>query len=209
LKTSFCPDAVDCARFTPELMGSVRTESNLTIGFVGRITESKGVKVLLHAFAALGGHHQLVLVGRGDLEIELKQTAERLGVQGRTMILPPVLHSEMPEVMRSFDILVLPSLETLYWKEQFGRVLIEGMACGIPVIASRSGGIPEVVGDTGILFESGNTTSLKESLASLIASPSKREELGRKGRERVLQNYDVTVAAKALSRDLLSVLSNR
>jgi glycosyltransferase involved in cell wall biosynthesis len=82
--------------------------------------------------------------------------------------------------------LALPSLTTARWKEQFGRVLIEAQACGVPVVGSDSGAIPEVIGKEGLIFPEGNARRLSDRLNKLEESPAFRKSLGLQGRSRVL-----------------------
>jgi glycosyltransferase involved in cell wall biosynthesis len=95
------------------------------------------------------------------------------------------------------DVLVLPARTRPNWKEQFGRMLIEGMACGVPVVGSRSGAIPEVIGQAGLTFAEGDVEALRACLASLIAHPRLREQLIAAGRERVLSYYTQAQVAAA------------
>ena len=91
--------------------------------------------------------------------------------------------------MNTLDVLVLPSIPTVSWVEQFGRVLVEAMACKVAVVASDCGEIPGVVGDAGILVEPGDQRELRGALERLRDDPERRAELGRRGRERVLANF--------------------
>jgi glycosyltransferase involved in cell wall biosynthesis len=95
----------------------------------------------------------------------------------------------MPGYLNGLDVLVLPSRTRPNWKEQFGRVLIEAMACGVPVIGSDCGEIPGVIGDAGLIFREGSVAELAARLACLQADPALRVQLQRKGRQRVLERY--------------------
>jgi glycosyltransferase involved in cell wall biosynthesis len=95
----------------------------------------------------------------------------------------------MPDFYRSIDTLVLPSITRPNWKEQFGRVLIEAMACGVPPVGSESGEIPNGIGDGGLTFPEGDADSLRERLVRLARQPALRARLGERGRERVLACY--------------------
>jgi glycosyltransferase involved in cell wall biosynthesis len=95
----------------------------------------------------------------------------------------------MPEVYPKMDVLVLPSLEIARWKEQFGRVLVEAMASGVPVIGSRSGEIPNVVGEAGLLFDPGDVQSLVEQLRNLKETPDLWETLRKRGLARVRKHF--------------------
>ncbi len=205
----YLPHSVDCSVFTPVSKGNAVSNKSSTIGFIGRIVDSKGIGVLMQAFTLLPASCNLTLVGSGEQAEEYMKLARRLGVVDRFRIHPPVPHSEIPEVLRSFDVLVLPSVETKHWKEQFGRVLIEAMACGVPVVASNSGGIPDVVGDAGILFKTGSSFELAGILSNLIESRATRDDLGRKGRQRVMQFFDVGVGVQILKENILSFFNYR
>jgi glycosyltransferase involved in cell wall biosynthesis len=115
----------------------------------------------------------------------------------------------MPQVMNQLDILVLPSRETTHWKELFGRVLIEAMASGVAVVASNSGGIPEVVGGAGVLFEPNSVADLREKLSDLVTDQLRRSLFGNRGRERALAFFDMPVVAGTLKKNLMSLVNSR
>jgi glycosyltransferase involved in cell wall biosynthesis len=94
------------------------------------------------------------------------------------------------------DCLVLPSRTTKKWKEQFGRVLIEAMACEVPVIGSDSGEIPNVIGESGLIFKEGDVDDLASKLKLLITNMDLRVELAGKGRQRVLKHFTQEKVAK-------------
>jgi glycosyltransferase involved in cell wall biosynthesis len=96
---------------------------------------------------------------------------------------------DVPRWIAALDCLVLPSRTTQRWKEQFGRVLVEAMATGVPVVGSSSGEIPVVIGDAGRIFSEGDGRALIGELRALAESPELRAELGRRGRERALARY--------------------
>ncbi|MDE2815299.1 MAG: glycosyltransferase, partial [Chloroflexota bacterium] len=112
--------------------------------------------------------------------------------------------SEMPAYYRTMHVCVLPSLTMPNWKEQFGRVLIEAMACGVPVVGSDSGEIPEIVGSDdedpgGRTFPEGDVEALAEILTELHGDPSLRCGYGAQGRERVLRDFtQERIAAKTV-----------
>jgi glycosyltransferase involved in cell wall biosynthesis len=113
----------------------------------------------------------------------------------------------MPRVLGGFDVLVLPSRSTPSWVEQFGRVLVEAMACGVPVIGSSSGEIPHVIGDAGLVFPEGDVEALRGQLAMLAASPEERRRLGELGRQRALAAYTQARIAEATYRVYLEMLA--
>jgi glycosyltransferase involved in cell wall biosynthesis len=95
----------------------------------------------------------------------------------------------MPEYLSCLDVLVLPSKTTPHWKEQFGRILTEAMACEVAVIGSRSGEIPQTIGDAGLTFREGDSQELFEKIQFLLERDTLRDTLGKKGRARVLEKY--------------------
>jgi glycosyltransferase involved in cell wall biosynthesis len=105
--------------------------------------------------------------------------------------------------MSCCDALVLPSLTTPRWKEQFGRVLPEAMACGVPVIGSTSGNIPAMIGDAGIVVPEGDAGAVAAALRSLEESPERHARLAAAGRRRVVERLSVDVEARML-RDFLA-----
>ena len=108
-------------------------------------------------------------------------------------------YQDMPRVYKEADIFVLPSKKTKTWEEQYGMVLIEAMASGLPILASKSGAIPEVVGDTAILFEEGNVEQLRSAL--LKADDKKvREQYSRKALERSKKYFDAEEVSKSIYR---------
>ncbi len=160
-----------------------------TIGYAGGLVPEKGVDLLLRAAARLSGKWQLHIVGDGREKTRLQKLAHKLGIADRIQWTPRVPSTEMPHIYWQFDVLVLPSRTRPNWKEQFGRVLIEAMACAVPVIGSTCGEIPHVIGDAGLIFPEDDIERLAEHLRALQENPTLRVELGQKGRERVLQHY--------------------
>ena len=106
----------------------------------------------------------------------------------------------MPAVYRSCDVVVLPSRTMPSWKEQFGRVLIEAMACQVPVVGSDSGEIPNVIGDAGLIFPEGDVAALTRQLRTLMDDRTLRQQLGAAGRQRVLTRFTMArIAAESVA----------
>jgi glycosyltransferase involved in cell wall biosynthesis len=114
--------------------------------------------------------------------------ATHLGIAKRVTFASPVPSMEMPRFMSALDVLVLPSRTRPNWKEQFGRVLIEAMACGVSVIGSDSGEIPSVIGEAGLVFRQDDVEDLRRCLLSLY-DHALRLRLAREGRARVMAHY--------------------
>lgn len=170
------------------------------IGYIGRFVPEKGVSTLLHAATALGKDCRAVLLGNGPLEGELRRLAITIGIGERVLFLRNVPSFEVHRYLNCLDVLVLPSRTTLTWKEQLGRILIEAMACEIPVVGSNSGEIPNVIGEAGLVFPEGDSAELIRALTWLRNNPSERINLGIKGRERVLKHFThEKVAAQTLA----------
>ncbi len=171
---------VDIERFHPGQQPSTST-GRLEIGYVGRLEAHKGVEVLIDAVAAQPDW-TLHIVGDGPTREEIRRRAAPLGE--RVAISGFVPTDDLPAVYRKFDVVVVPSLETPGWIEQFCRVAVEAMASGVPVVASDSGALPEVVGDGGVLVPQGDAAALHHALLDLASDPARRRALGEAARAR-------------------------
>ncbi|NJO07421.1 MAG: glycosyltransferase family 4 protein [Chloroflexaceae bacterium] len=173
------------------------TRDGLTVGYVGRLVAAKGVLNLVEAVARLPDTVRLLLVGDGNLRPQIEQRVQELDITARVTVRPAVPSTDVPAVLQQLDVLVLPSRTMPNWKEQFGRVLIEAMSCGVPVVGSSSGEIPNVIGDAGLVFPEGNTDALYNGLALLMQQPALRHALAQRGRARVLAHYTQAALAGA------------
>jgi glycosyltransferase involved in cell wall biosynthesis len=185
---------VDESVFKPIAQQSKET---FTIGYAGRLVEQKGLLILVQALALLEGSWRLDICGSGPLEAEMRTLLGELGLGNRVTFHQQIPSSKMPGFYNRLNVLVLPSLTRPNWKEQFGRVLIEAMSCGVPVLGSTSGEIPHVIGSAGIVTPEGDVPALASQLAALRGSPDLRGRLGSAGRERVLANYTQARIAQA------------
>jgi glycosyltransferase involved in cell wall biosynthesis len=159
-----------------------------TVGFAGRLVPQKGLRVLCDAFEQLPEDCHLLLAGSGPLEAELRARATSAGWIDRLTI-TSAASTDMPRLYQQMDCLVLPSLTTTSWKEQFGRAAVEAMACEMPVIGSNSGEIPHVVGDAGVIVPEGDASSLAAAMRHLYDHPTERRKLGAKARARVEERF--------------------
>ena len=159
------------------------------IGYVGRLVKEKGVDLLLRAAVDLKGDWRLSILGDGPSKSQLERLTQELNIAHRVNFESQLLSAEMPAHYRRLNVLVLPSLTRPHWKEQFGRVLIEAMACGIAVVGSDSGEIPQVIGKAGLIFPEGDEAVLSAHLNLLMRDDRLLNLLAEKGRERVLQEY--------------------
>ncbi len=110
--------------------------------------------------------------------------------------------NDVPAELRKLDVLALPSRSTPTWKEQFGRVLIEAMSCGVPVVGSSSGEIARVIGEGGLIYPEGDIAALAAALRRLADDPACGAALGQRGRKRVLEHYTHGGAGAAVLCDL-------
>lgn len=194
---------VDETLFRPEAQPKLKTELGIephefVVGFVGRFVPEKGLGTLFTALGSLLSlPWKLVLLGRGPLKDELQQQARALGIETRISWIESVPHDQVPCYINLMDTLVLPS-ETTYnfktltaagWKEQFGHVLIEAMACRVSVIGSDSGEIPNVIEDAGLVFPEGQADKLAECLHQLMHHSTVCDAVAQKGYERAMQHY--------------------
>lgn len=142
-----------------------RDPASITVGFLGRLVPEKGVLVLLDAAA---GHQQLRLRigGAGPLGEELTARAAALGIADRVEVVGSVVPDDVVAFYRDIDVLAVPSIPSPSWTEQFGRVAVEAMACGVPVVSSDAGALPDVVGGAGIVVPAGDAGALGEALVA-------------------------------------------
>jgi len=122
---------------------------------------------------------------------------------------PSVLRSDMPAHLCACDAVVLPSYATRTWKEQFGRVLVEAMACGTPVIGSDSGEIPHVVGEAGLIFPEKDAPALRDCLKRMIEDPALRQRLIALGRARAEREYSCEAVATTWLRAIRRLLGRQ
>jgi glycosyltransferase involved in cell wall biosynthesis len=151
------------------------------VGFIGWLLPIKGPMYLLNAMKEVWQEHNdvsLVFIGKGGLDVELRTEALKINANGRVKFLG--WRNDIEQVLPLFDILVLPSLN-----EGMGRVLVEAMAAGKPIVASKVGGIPDLVkhDHNGLLVPPGNEKALAASIKQLINDPRKAKMMGQRGRE--------------------------
>lgn len=175
---------------------AARRSSDFHIGYAGGLLPEKGLDLLLRACAGLVGAWRLTLVGSGEQLEALRTLAAQTGIAERVTLGVRLSSAEMPDFYRSLDLLVLPSRTRPNWKEQFGRVLIEAMACGVPVLGSDSGEIPHVIGDAGLIFPEGDTEALRSHVQRLLDDRPTRSRLAAAGRQRVLDRFTMAEIAR-------------
>jgi sugar transferase (PEP-CTERM/EpsH1 system associated) len=203
-------NGVDTQRFTPLPADSGRAAGPLTIGTVGRLDPVKNQVKLLEAFAALLGRDssraammRLLIVGDGPLREQLQQRAADLGLGVHVQFTGA--RDDTPDQLRSMDVFVLPSVN-----EGISNTILEAMATGLPVVAGRVGGNPELVQDgvTGRLYDPARQGALEQALEPYIDDRELRRSHGAAGRARVLEEFGLdTMIQRYL--DLYDELLNR
>ncbi len=229
-------NGVDPNRFSPNPAPVSTSDCARRIVWSGRISPEKGLHVLLDAFAQVlqtDPDLQLDIIGpeermRFDVLLtcddpdriaplslfykersyraQLQERARSLGVADRVVFRGLVDYSRMVELYRSAAVLVNPSIS-----ETFGMTLIEAMSCGLPVVASETGGMPAIVGEgaCGILVEPGNAAALASAILRLLRDDRLRESMGRAGRKRVLEDFAWDRVANAAQNHYMEVLNGR
>ena len=162
------------------------------IAYCGRLVPEKGVLDLLAAFQALSGLSMetfLVFMGTGPLAARIEAAARE---DSRIRALTPMTYPEIATFLQLLDVLVLPSRTSsgpVWWKEQFGHILIEAMACGVATIGSNCGAIPEVIGEPDCIFPEADVGALANLLERALRDDAWRLAKNGAARARVLTNY--------------------
>jgi glycosyltransferase involved in cell wall biosynthesis len=180
--------------------------SDFVVGYAGRFVEEKGVDLLLQALSGLTGEWRADLVGSGPDQNRLAELAQQLKLADRVRFLPWMPSTQTVNYYHAIDVLVLPSCSRPNWKEQFGRVLVDAMACGVPVIGSTCGEIPNVIGDAGLTFSEGDVDALRAQLQRLHDDTALRHDLAQRGRQRVLDHFTQAQIAQKTYEVYQSVL---
>ena len=189
------PFGVNLEEFTPR--GVNRDEGPLTIGYVGRMLPGKGLNVLADALKNLRGEQwKLLMVGDGSERKPFEQALANNGLMDRAEFTGAISYDLVPALFQRMDVLVVPTETTDRIREQFGRVIVEAMATGIPVIGSTCGAIPEVIDGAGLVFPERDANALADAIRRVLANADLREEFARVGRRRVEENYSWDCVAK-------------
>jgi glycosyltransferase involved in cell wall biosynthesis len=186
---------VDPERYRPDADARARVRAELAVpsdaaavGFVGRLVPEKGVDLLLEAAAGVPDAWVLIL-GGGPEERRLRSRADALGIAARVRFVGALPSTAVASWLPALDVLALPSLTTPGWAEQFGRALVEAMACGVAVVGSDSGEIGAVIGDAGTVVPEGSVSALRDALSRLLGDRSELRRLAHAGRSRVLERF--------------------
>ncbi|AIE61374.1 glycosyltransferase [Bacillus methanolicus] len=184
------PFGVDLNKFRP--IEGLKSEENITIGTVKALSDKYGIADLIKAFAKVfetNPNTKLLIVGDGPQRSEYEQLSKDLGISHVTTFTGRVPNDRVPEYINQMDIFAVPSTED---SESFGVAAVESMACGVPVVVSNVGGLPEVVldGKTGFVVPKENHLELARAFNRLIEEPQKRLEMGSAGIQHVKEHYN-------------------
>lgn len=206
-RVSVIPNPVDLSIIRNMTIGG--TQRNGRIVLPGRIVKEKGHIDFLEALAQLGSKGlspEVIIAGDGPLRAQIENRARQLGLFEQIDFTGPLSHDEMLRVISKASIVVVPSRF-----EGFGLTALEAMALGRAVVSSDAGGLPEVVGDAGILFPASDAKALAEALAELISDPARQAEFGKKAAERA-RLFDLpTVATQQIAayQDLMQLYERK
>ena len=168
----------------------------LTVGFIGRLLHHRGPDLLLRAAARLAPDWRIVISGTGPAQVELETLAQHLGIAARVTWLGAQARADRSDLLQDLDLFVAPYREDENWRELAGMPVMAAMAHGIPVVASRSGILPELVDDAGELVPPDDVDALAAALAALQRDPERRRAAGATGRRRAQQEFSHDAVAR-------------
>jgi glycosyltransferase involved in cell wall biosynthesis len=189
-----------------------RKNGEVVIGYVGRMVEQKGLGTLVEALARLPRFGwRLTVIGTGPFETTFDEMVRERGLAEQVNRLGYVPHDVNPRFLAALDILVLPSETRPNWKEQFGRVIVEALACGVSVIGSDSGEIPALINASGggRIFPEGNPTALAELLQQMIGDQHLRKSCADTGRAWAVSKVSLSAVASSMACTIEGVLARK
>ncbi len=186
-KISVISHFVDTKRFTPERA----RHKKLTLLFVGRFEYEKGIFDFIEAARRLRKTYPITvrMVGTGSQESKIPGWIE----------VSRVSYDAMPDVYRGADIFVAPSKPTPTYEEQYCTALLEAQAAGLPIVTTKTGGIPENVGNAGVIVAPGDVRAIEAAVSDFILHPKKRDAYGKHARSRALDVHDIRIGAAKLA----------
>jgi glycosyltransferase involved in cell wall biosynthesis len=166
------------------------------VGYLGRLSEEKGCDLFMNVLGRLKNQSwSLLVMGSGPYKEKIETWAKKEGLQDRVKVCL-FKHDEVPHVLPVCDLLICPSQTRKFWKEQFGRMVVEAFASGVPVMASDSGEIPRVVGDAGVILPESDEEEWGKALREFFSNPAGFKKYSDRGLERVHQ-----FSAKAIAEE--------
>jgi glycosyltransferase involved in cell wall biosynthesis len=195
------PLGVDTDVFRPDPERGRRAREKLgwdaagppVVGFIGRFVPAKGLRLLMQALDQVREPFRVLFVGAGEMENELRRWGSQYRDRVRILYVP---HDEVPAYVNAMDLVCAPSQTTSAWREQFGRMLVEALACGVPVMGSDSGEIPTVIDDAGVVLGEQDVAGWARAIAQLLASPEQRSNLSQRGLALARSRYAWPIVAR-------------
>jgi colanic acid/amylovoran biosynthesis glycosyltransferase len=182
----------------------LKTGDNITIISVGRLHKKKGFRYLVKAFKKVHDRYpstKLVIVGDGDEKRSIKRLIRKLRLKKHVKLKGLVAHHRLARMLRKADIFCLPSVTTKDGNQEgIPNAIKEAMAMGLPIVSTRHGGIPELVGDgrEGLLVPEKKSNRLAKKINYLIENPSLRQKMGKRGRKKVRRRFNSAKQVKKL-----------
>jgi glycosyltransferase involved in cell wall biosynthesis len=212
-KIRVIPFGIDLDRFRPESSDPEWMKrfnvhgDDFVVLYVGRLVWEKGIYELVTACQRLSPKGlRVLIVGNGPEERALKSYVRTIGVDKVVTFHSAIRYSEIQNAYRLASVTVLPSIPARGVREQFGLTLIESMASGVPVIATRCGSMPGIIGPAGLLADPANSASLFEALERLRSSAQLRSEQSDLGRKITEERYDRRKIASTIDEAYQSLL---
>lgn len=188
------PFGVDVEKFKPVKVKSIFSNSDFVIGTIKKLEKKYGIIYLIKSFKILiekypGRSFKLLITGEGFERENLENLTKELGIEDNVIFTGFISQEKIPDYFNMLDVCCIPSIED---SESFGVSAIEASACGIPVVASRVGGLPEVVEDgiTGFLVKKEDPYAIVEAIEKILNNEALKTELGRNGRAKIIKQYD-------------------
>ena len=179
-----------------ELRKELKLDGFFTIGYCGRFIKEKGIHLIIKTIRSLNIDCRLLCIGNGPYKAQLIDLIEKNDLHSKVIMLDTVPMEKLPLYISCMDVFVLASYKVKKWEEFFGRVLIEAMSCTVPVIGSNSGGISEVIGDSGLIFPEKDELKLANCLLHMHKSKKNRMNIAEMGRKRVVEKYSWDVISE-------------
>lgn len=200
---------VDQATFHPAPQTKTAAEKTIRIGYVGRLVEEKGLDDALDAMARTATSVSLAIMGEGPHEGTLRRRVRELRLEARVTFQGWGRPAAVATFLRRLDAMVLLTRTTKSVREQFGRVIVEAQACGIPVIGSQSGAIPNVVGDGGWIVPERDPDAMAKLLDSIAAHPAILHERGAAAQRNVACRFTYDAVADALASACIAAAASK
>lgn len=215
-KITVISHAIDTKRFAPgknHFENLAKKKKDITILFCGRLEVYKGVYEVLYAAKLLamdknlnGYSLKFVFIGDGSEKQKMIALEQTLGIQ-KMIEHKAVSYEDMPQEYQHADIFLAPSKPTTTYQEQYCTVLLEAQASALPIVTTFSGGIPENIGNAGLIVGPGDFHSLKEAIKEFVLAPKERVEYAKKARERAEKVHDIYVISKQIDTLYQKLLS--